>query len=121
MKIWLDAQLSPALAPWMSAQFAVSAVAVRDLGLRDSADREIFFAAREALAILITKDSDFVRLLENFGPPPRVIWLTFGNTSNARLKKIFAQTLTRALDLIQAGEIVVEISARWPGGADTVL
>ncbi len=29
MKIWLDAQLSPALAPWMSAQFAVSAVAVR--------------------------------------------------------------------------------------------
>ena len=121
MKIWLDAQLSPALAPWMSAQFAVSAVAVRDLGLRDSADREIFFAAREALAILITKDSDFVRLLENFGPPPRVIWLTFGNTSNARLKKIFAQTLTRALDLIQAGEVVVEISASWPGGGDIVL
>ena len=121
MKIWLDAQLSPALAPWMSAQFAVSAVAVRDLGLRDSGDREIFFAAREALATLITKDSDFVRLLEKFGPPPRVIWLTFGNTSNARLKKIFAQTLTRALDLIQAGEVVVEISARWPGGADIVL
>jgi predicted nuclease of predicted toxin-antitoxin system len=117
MKIWLDAQLSPALAPWMSAQFAVSAVALRDLGLRDAGDREIFFAAREALAILITKDSDFVRLLEKFGPPPPVIWLTFGNTSNARLKKIFAQTLTRALDLIQAGEAIVEISARWAGGA----
>jgi predicted nuclease of predicted toxin-antitoxin system len=91
------------------------------LGLRDSADREIFFAAREALAILFTKEIDFVRLLEKFGPPPRVIWLTFGNTSNARLKKIFAQTLTRALDLIQAGEAVVEISARWAGGADIVL
>jgi len=25
MKIWLDAQLSPALAPWMSERFAVSA------------------------------------------------------------------------------------------------
>ena len=47
MKIWLDAQLSPALAPWMSAQFAVSAVALRDLGLRDSGDREdSFFAAK---------------------------------------------------------------------------
>ena len=91
------------------------------MGLRDSADREIFFAAREALAILFTKEIDFVRLLEKFGPPPRVIWLTFGNTSNARLKKIFAQTLTRALDLIQAGEAVVEISARWAGGADIVL
>jgi len=121
MKIWLDAQLSPALAPWMSAQFAVSAVAVRDLGLRDCRDREIFFAAREALAILITKDSDFVRLLEKFGPAPQVIWLTFGNTSNARLKEIFTETLTTALGLIQGGEVVVEISARWPGGAEIVL
>jgi hypothetical protein len=31
--------------------------------------------------------------------------------------KIFAQTLTRALDLIQAREAIVEISARWAGGA----
>jgi len=31
MKIWLDAQLSPALAPWMSAQFGVSAVAYGSL------------------------------------------------------------------------------------------
>jgi predicted nuclease of predicted toxin-antitoxin system len=113
MKIWLDAQLSPALAPWVSEQFSVSAGAVRDLGLRDSRDREIFFAAREALAILITKDSDFVKLLQEFGPPPQIIWLTFGNTSNARLKKIFAQTLNRALDLMEAGEIIVEISAAW--------
>ena len=66
-------------------------------------------------------DSDFVKLLEKFGPPPRVIWLTFGNTSNARLKEIFAQTLTRALNLIQAGEAMVEISARWPHGEDIVL
>ena len=110
MNIWLDAQLSPALAPWVSEQFAVSAVAVRDLGLRDSADREIFFAARQALATLITEDSDFVKLLQDVGPPPQIIWLTFGNTSNARLKKIFAQTLNKALDLIRAGEIIVEIS-----------
>jgi predicted nuclease of predicted toxin-antitoxin system len=48
------------------------------------------------------------------------IRLTFGNTSNARLKKIFAQTLDRALDLIQAGETVVEISAAWAAGADIV-
>jgi predicted nuclease of predicted toxin-antitoxin system len=61
MKIWLDAQLSPALAPSMSEQFAVSAFALRDLGLRDSGDREIFFAARESLAILITKDNGVPR------------------------------------------------------------
>jgi hypothetical protein len=35
--------------------------------------------------------------------------------------KIFTQTPLRALDLIQAGEVVAEISTRWPGGADIVL
>ena len=113
MNIWLDAQLSPALAPWVSEQFTVLAVAVRDLGLRDSTDREIFLAARQALAILITKDSDFVKLLQDLGPPPQIIWLAFGNTSNARLKEIFAQSLNQALDLIRAGEILVEISPAW--------
>jgi predicted nuclease of predicted toxin-antitoxin system len=32
MIVWLDAQLSPAMAAWISGQFAVPAVAVRDLG-----------------------------------------------------------------------------------------
>jgi hypothetical protein len=36
-------------------------------------------------------------------------------------RAIVAQTLTRALDLIQAGEMVAEISAGWPGGAGIVL
>ena len=31
MKIWLDAQLSPALAKWMSHEMNMEAVAVRDL------------------------------------------------------------------------------------------
>jgi predicted nuclease of predicted toxin-antitoxin system len=36
MKLWLDAQLSPQLASWMSIHFAVEASAVRDLGLRQT-------------------------------------------------------------------------------------
>jgi predicted nuclease of predicted toxin-antitoxin system len=111
MKIWLDAQLSPAIAAWISIQYAVPAVALRDIGLRDSTDREIFFAARDSDAIVMTKDSDFVRLLEEYGPPPKVIWVTCGNTSNARLKEILAETLEKALELLQTGEQLVEISA----------
>jgi predicted nuclease of predicted toxin-antitoxin system len=113
MKIWLDAQLSPALAPWVSVELTVAVIALRDLGLRDSTDREIFFAAREAGAVVITKDSDFVKLPQDLGPPPQIIWLAFGNTSNARLKKTFAQTLNKSLDLIRGGESLVEISAVW--------
>jgi predicted nuclease of predicted toxin-antitoxin system len=111
MTIWLDAQLSPAIATWITVQYSVSAVALRDLGLRDATDREIFFAAKASEAIVMTKDSDFVRLLEVNGPPPKVIWLTCGNTSNARLKEILADTLEKALELLQSGEQLVEINA----------
>jgi predicted nuclease of predicted toxin-antitoxin system len=113
MTIWLDVQLSPAMAPWISAQFSVTAVAVRDLGLRDSKDREIFLAARCEGAVVMTKDSDFAWLQQELGPPPQPIWLTFGNTSNMHLKQILARNLGRALGFIQAGEPLVEISTGW--------
>lgn len=46
MKIWIDAQLPPSLANWLTATFSREAAALRDLGLRDARDLEIFEAAR---------------------------------------------------------------------------
>ena len=71
MILWIDAQLSPALAPWLSDTFGVTAHAVRDLGLRDAKDLPIFHAAREAGAVIMSKDSDFVLLLERLVRHPR--------------------------------------------------
>ena len=113
MTIWLDAQLSPALAPWIAKTFSIEAVAVRDLSLRDAMDEEIFAAARDATAIVMTKDNDFVRLVEQHGAPPQVIWLTCGNTSNAHLKELLEEALPQALSLLEAGEKLVEISDPW--------
>jgi len=42
MTIWIDAQLSPAIAFWIEDNFNVKAFALRDLGLRDAEDEEIF-------------------------------------------------------------------------------
>jgi predicted nuclease of predicted toxin-antitoxin system len=109
MVIWIDAQLSPAIAPWVAENFSASAHALRDLGLRDATDRVIFAAAGGAAAVVMTKDSDFVKLLEELGPPPQVIWLTCGNTSNARLKQILTKALPRAIILLESGEPLVEI------------
>ena len=111
MKIWIDAQMSPAIATWISSNYAVSAVAIRDLGLRDAKDKKIFEAARQEKAVVMTKDSDFVLLLDRMGPPPQVLWVTCGNTSNVRLKEVLANTLPKALDLLNLGEKLVEISA----------
>jgi predicted nuclease of predicted toxin-antitoxin system len=108
--IWVDAQLSPALAPWLTQQFGVDAVSVRRLGLLEARDPEIFSAAREANAIMLTKDVDFVILLERLGPPPLVLWVTCGNTSNAHLRRVLGTTLENALGLLSAGEVLVEIS-----------
>lgn len=109
MTIWIDAQLSPAIAFWIESNFNVQAVALRDLGLRDAEDAEIFDAAKKANVVVITKDSDFISLLERFDAPPKIIWLTCGNTSNANLKTILSKTLRDAIDLLEGGEKIVEI------------
>lgn len=111
MIIWIDAQLSPTIAAWITANYPVKAVAVRDLGLRSADDKKIFLTAKRENAVVMTKDTDFVHLLELFGPPPQVIWVTSGNTSNARLKEILSNTLTKTLELLASGEELVEINA----------
>jgi len=108
--IWVDAQLSPALAPWITQQFNIDCVSSRRLGIVKAKDLAIFQAARDADAIVLTKDSDFTLLLERFGPPPRILWVTCGNTSNAYLKRVLVATLPNALQLLEAGEALVEIT-----------
>ena len=96
--------------PWIKGRFAVEAVPVRELGLRDAKDIEIFRAAREADAVILTKDADFPHLLSRHGPPPRVLWLTCGNTSNAALQATLTRALPEAVALLDAGEALVQIS-----------
>ena len=107
--VWVDAQLSPALASWLQTAFGVEAQALRDLDLRDVEDQTIFDLARRASAILVTKDRDFVDLVTRHGPPPQIVWSTCGNTSNAFLREILLAAWPRAAALLQAGEPLVEI------------
>lgn len=109
MTIWLDAHLSPLLAAWLHWTFKLTAVPLRNIGLRDAEDEEIFAAAKAAGVVMLTKDADFLRLQERHGPPPQVIWLTCGNTSNERLQQVLSQTLAAALELLESGEALVEI------------
>ncbi|MCY3739629.1 MAG: DUF5615 family PIN-like protein [Candidatus Poribacteria bacterium] len=109
MKFWIDAQLSPALAPWLRDTFAVEAFSIQRLGLRDASDESIFSAARLEKAIVMTKDQDFVQLLERLGPPPQVVWVTCGNVSNVQMRTILRQDFRSTLLLLQQGKSLVEI------------
>ena len=109
MTVWLDNQLSPALAARIRATFAIDCVAVRDIALQRALDVEIFMAARARAAIVMTKDADFVRLLEQHGPPPQVVLVTCGNTSNARLFRLVEVAWPAILSLLERGEALVEL------------
>lgn len=110
MKIWIDAQLSPLVANWIKNKFNIETIPVRDLGLRDATDKEIFNRAKVEDVIIITKDADFKILQDKIGPPPKIIWLTCGNTSNKRLQEILNKNLEKSLSLLASGERIVEIS-----------
>ena len=110
MKIWIDAQLSPSLAIWINSTFGIESYSLKFLGLRDANDIEIFEKARqEEDIVIITKDNDFLNLLYELGSPPKIIWITCGNTSNDYLKKILSVNLVQAIKLLQSGERLVEI------------
>jgi|GEM_PF-497638 len=93
--VWIDAQLSPAIAPWLTKEFGVEAYSVRFLNLLRAKDPGIFHKAREANIAVMTKDVDFVLLQERFGAPPSILWVRCGNTSNAYLKQVFATYVSR--------------------------
>ena len=111
MTIWVDAHLSPRIARWINANFPVTAHPLRAIGLREADDDEIFAAASAAGVIVLTKDNDFVRLLEQHGSPPKILWLTCGNTSDAALQQILGRHLSTALSLLDGGEDLVEIGS----------
>jgi predicted nuclease of predicted toxin-antitoxin system len=111
MIFWLNAQLPPTFAQWLSEMFSVQAVSLSSLGLRDAQDIDIFTAARinGEGTVIITKDKDFIDLVMRLGTPPQILWLTCGNVTNRALKQIFRNAFPQALDLLNQGENIVEI------------
>lgn len=110
MIIWIDAQLSPSIAAWINRSYPnIQAQSVRSLDLQRADDRAIFVAAKKAKAVIMSKDSDFLKLVDEYGIPPHIIWITCGNTSNSRMRNVLEKSLDKAVELIRSGEPVIEI------------
>jgi len=102
----VDAQLSPHLAIWIQNTFSIEAYSVSFLNKKTASDEEIFSFAKEKSAIILTKDSDFVTLLERLGSPPKLIWITCGNTSNVKMKEILASKFYELMDVLESSDLV---------------
>ncbi len=104
----VDAQLPPGLAKRLvEAGFEAEHVASR--GLLHATDRDIRQAAAAESLVIITKDEDFRSLAVRSGHEPQVVWIRFGNVSNAVLWMRLAGVLAEVADALRAGERVVEV------------
>ena len=65
---------------------------------------------------MITKDSDFVHLLERHGPPPRILWITLGNIRNVELTQTLEKRWEQVRAHFESGESLVELG-RIPDGS----
>ena len=107
---WVDAQLPPSLARWLTQHADIDAHHVSEFDLLTAGDPVIFDAARaNHVEVIVTKDEDFVMLLDRLGPPPQVVWVTCGNIRNAELRSLVLSTWPRVAELLRAGEPLVEI------------
>lgn len=109
VKFIVDAQLPPALASALrDAGYDVQAV--REIGLRDAEDSEIWAYALENHAGIITKDQDFAdRSIMAQGTPVIIVWLRIGNTSNQALLSWLLPLWPTILDRIESGDRLVEV------------
>src|SRR4051812_13271621 len=64
-------------------------------------DFELYHRAKRAgNIIIISKDSDIEKLVEEFGAPPKLINLRFGNCDNKILFSILSKQMEKALRLL---------------------
>lgn len=84
MNILLDQNISFRVVPLLLATFP-NAKQVKELGLTDASDVEIWSYAKANQYTIVTFDYDFIDLVNLKGAPPKVVWLRFGNSSNLKI------------------------------------
>ena len=112
MKLLLDENLSPRLAPALADLYPGSEAA-RECGLRGATDQAIWnYALKNGLTI-VSKDSDFAERSAKFGSPPKVIWLRIGNCTTARVEFALRSVVRRikAFELEEESCLVLTLPA----------
>jgi predicted nuclease of predicted toxin-antitoxin system len=108
MKCIVDAQLPPALAHLLEQKGHIASH-VEDLGLRHSADSDIWQWALDNSAVVFTKDEDFARRALVSKRAPVIVWLRVGNTSRRALLTWLEPLLTQIEVQVARDESIIEV------------
>jgi predicted nuclease of predicted toxin-antitoxin system len=87
VKLLFDQNLASRLVARLKVDFPDSAH-VRDLGLRDASDQQVWEHARVQGFTIVSKDWDFQQLSFVRGSPPKVIWIRRGNCSVKEVEEL---------------------------------
>lgn len=99
MKLLFDANLSPKLAERLADLFPGSSHVFSSGLERTALDERIWEFAAANGYVLVTADSDFVRLAQTEGPPPRVVRLENCNYKTAVVESLLRRHAIRIVDL----------------------
>ena len=79
MKLLFDQNISYKVAKRLKVSYPDCAQ-IRELGLENRSDREIWEFSKNEGFTIVSFDSDFYDLVTLYGHPPKIIWLRTGNT-----------------------------------------
>jgi predicted nuclease of predicted toxin-antitoxin system len=116
VKFLVDAQLPRRCALWLTSQGHDAAHTLDLPQANRTGDHDIAAISDTQQRIVITKDSDFLDLHYLRGSPQRVLFLSFGNITNARLLELFDQNLAEIEAAFGQSNIVefsLELVTAW--------
>ena len=86
MKLLFDQNLSKKLVSLLADEFP-SSIHVRDAGLTQASDQDLWEYARANDLVIVSKDEDFHQFSFLYGPPPKVVWVRLGNCTTADIEQ----------------------------------
>ena len=80
-------------------------ISVKEIGLDNPRDIDIWNFAKLKQLSIVTFDSDFIDLSNLKGYPPKIIWLRIGNTSTLNIAERIRKERKNISDFLNNGEI----------------
>jgi|SRR3569833_123796 len=110
-EIWLDAQISPIIAKWMTDYTGLNVKSAYKLQHNTLTDTQIYNNAKAAgNVILISKDADFPELISRLGSPPKLIVIHKGNCDNQQLWEFIRPSIMKSVRLLISTDVdIIEL------------
>ncbi len=108
MRLLFDQNISFRLIHKISELYS-EATQVREAGLENATDNEIFEYALQNDYTIVTFDADFCDLNNLKGFPLKIIWLRTGNITTKNLERIFRDKFDVIRDFLEGDNACLEI------------